>query len=134
MKQTFKKRTEQFTGKYRTFRKRLSAFYIGTAASVSTALLGMTAHAATAEENAQQTLQNLETTSKTFFNTIQDYTWILVAAAFVVCGALYILGGEEGRQRSNRWIPKIIIGTFIIVGAVSLAGWLVGNIAHDKAA
>lgn len=71
-----------------------------------------------------QVLNNMETTATNIFELAGQYVWILVGFALLVCFGLYIIGGEEGKQRANRWVPRIAIGTGGIVCLVSLAQWL----------
>ena len=106
--------------------RKIGSFFLGTTASCAAALGGMTVYAAetNAGDGVNGTLSNLATTSENVFSTISSYTWILIAAALIICGILYVVGGEEGKQRANKWVPRILIGTVLILGAVSIAKWV----------
>lgn len=93
-------------------------------------MVGMEAYAA--EGNVNGTLNNLVKSSTNFFDIIGSYSWVLGAAALIAVGILYIVGGEEGKQRANKWVPRIIIGTVIMMCAASLAQLIAKQVDGGK--
>ncbi len=127
---TWKKEKRTSSSSFKHIIKRFFGVSIGATVAALSPFLSTVAYAAktekggNAEEGVTTTLNNLATTSTNFFNTLSSYTWILIAAALVICGGLYLVGGEEGKQRANKWVPRILIGTVLILGAVSIAKWI----------
>lgn len=74
-------------------------------------------------------MEQLETTANNFFKDIQLYIWIAVAVALIVNGIMMAVGGEEGRQKAKKAFPWVLLGCICVVGAVTIANWVVGNIA-----
>ncbi len=80
-------------------------------------------------ETGDNAMQQLETTANNFFGDIQPYVWIAVAVAMIVNGIMMAVGGEEGRQRAKKAFPWVLLGCVCVAGAVTIANWVVGNIA-----
>ena len=72
-------------------------------------------------------MENLDTTANNFFEVASNYTWIVVIAALIVVGFLFIIGGQQGKERARSWIPGILVGA--IIGAVSIGKFIVSLIA-----
>ena len=77
-------------------------------------------------------MEQLETTATNFFDAIMPYVWIAVAAALIVNGILMVVGGEEGRQKAKKAFPWVLIGCVVVLGAVSISNWVIGNIAFGS--
>ncbi len=76
-------------------------------------------------------MAELETTANNFFKDIQIYIWIAIAVALITNGILCVVGGEEGRQKAKKAMPWTLIGCLLVLGAVSIATWITGNIAFS---
>ena len=76
-------------------------------------------------------MAELETTANNFFKDIQLYIWIAIAVALITNGILCVVGGEEGRQKAKKALKWTAIGSGLILGAVSIATWITGNIAFS---
>ena len=53
-------------------------------------------------------MENLDTTANNFFEVASNYTWIVVIAALIVVGFLFIIGGQQGKERARSWIPLFL--------------------------
>ena len=74
-------------------------------------------------------MENLDTTANNFFEVASNYTWIVVIAALIVVGFIFIIGGQQGKERARSWIPGILVGAIIVIGAVSIGKFIVSLIA-----
>ena len=74
-------------------------------------------------------ITNLEQTGVSFINSIRPIVWIIVAIALVGTGIACIVGGDEGRQRAKKTLPWVAIGAVLIVGAMEIAKYVIGQIA-----
>ena len=52
----------------------------------------------------------------------------LVAITWVVIGIMLIYPSERSKQAAKDSIPFVIIGTAIVIGASSIAEWLIGSL------
>ncbi len=76
-------------------------------------------------------MAELETTANNFFKDIQLYIWIAIAVAIITNGILCVVGGEAGRERAKKAMPWTLIGCLLVLGGVSIANWITGNIAFS---
>ena len=74
-------------------------------------------------------MENLDTTANNFFEVARNYTCSVVIAALIVVGFLFIIGGQQGKERARSWIPGILVGAIIVIGAVSIGKFIVSLIA-----
>jgi len=70
-------------------------------------------------------LSQFFTTILTFIKQFQSYGYILIAIALLSEGGLFLLGRERGREMAKASIVPILVGSVLILSAISLANSLV---------
>lgn len=53
-------------------------------------------------------------------DAFRPYVWVLVAFAVFYVGGLFIIGGDEGRQKGKKQLPWILFGTGLAIACVYL--------------
>lgn len=66
-------------------------------------------------------MQNLIKTGENIIGLIQGAAWIMIALAAVITGGMFILGGQETKEKAKKSIPWICIGGILVLGAIELA-------------
>ena len=74
-------------------------------------------------------MPGIENTVLNFINAVIPIAWILTAVALVINGIMMAVGGQEGREKAKKALPWVAIDSFLVVGAVTIAQWIVSNIA-----
>ena len=71
----------------------------------------------------------LEQTGNNFFSDARIILVTAVAAAILFVAFRLILGNKETKRSAKEDLPSILLGAILVAGCVSIAAWVVGNIA-----
>lgn len=69
----------------------------------------------------QATVDKLISTGENIIGLIRGCAWIMIAIAAVTVGGMFILGGQEAKEKAKKSIPWIGVGAILILGAIELA-------------
>ena len=67
-----------------------------------------------------------------FLNDIAPFVYVIVAAALMGMGALFIFGGERARQAAKEKVPFILIGTVLVLGCTVIAQAISGTFTFTQ--
>lgn len=74
-------------------------------------------------------MSDLETSVQNIYNWITPGTWVLVLAAFAVCGVMMIVPSEKAHEAVKKHIAGIAIGSILFIGAATIAKEFISKIA-----
>ncbi len=74
-------------------------------------------------------MEQLDNTAYNFLEVVSNYTWLIVVAALIIIAILLASGSRPGKEKAKEMIPGVLIGAVLLMGAVSIAKWIVSMIA-----
>lgn len=79
-----------------------------------------------------ETFTNFFNTVKGFAEEYQSQGYVcIIGLALIILGSKFLIGDDEAKARGRKSIPYIIIGTFILLSAWTLASSLGSSLQQD---
>lgn len=74
-------------------------------------------------------MSKIELTAQNIYNWLTPFAWVLVLAAFALCGIMMVIPSKELHEKVKSHIPHIAIGSILFLGAAQIAKEFISQIA-----